>query len=147
MHVSIDGSEFAAFGQTLRRASSDGLVVRDAARGMRSVPLRVRVALGRTAQRLPRRGGLAARAARSQVMGRPSGLGDVARLQVRIAGDFDTQRMDAGTVFHPAFRGPIVSQQVPPGYASDAVEAIAPQALDAAAAAALDSYLGRLLHG
>ncbi len=83
------------------------------------------------ADRMPKRGGLSARVARSAVSLRTAGgVGAGARVEValRSRDGYDLNAMDRGSIRHPVFgRGPWVAQSVPGRGFSDAFDRGAPK--------------------
>jgi hypothetical protein len=83
------------------------------------------------ADRMPRRGGLSARVARTAVTLRTAGgVGAGARVEValRSRDGYDLPAMDRGSIRHPVFgRGPWVAQSVPARGFSDAFDRGAPK--------------------
>ena len=116
------GAELAEFSRQLRAAGDKAN--RAARDSLERAARPVESAIKDNASRLPRSGGLAAAVADSlRVDGNAHMTGSGAAAQLTITSKYDLASLDAGTVHHPTYgRGRFVTQSVPSGLASDAVE-------------------------
>lgn len=89
----------------------------------------VRAALPQSAQRLPKRGGLAARVAGSKTRIQRRNTGRAVGVRLRVDNPENITRMDKGTVRHPVFGRwlpNVKPQPVPPGWFTEPTDAARP---------------------
>jgi hypothetical protein len=125
----VRGAEqLAALSRRLKAAGEKDLQ-RELSKGIAKAMKPLRQELQRSAQRLPRRGGLAKRVADSKMRTTRRNTGRAVGLRLTVTNPENIRRMDNGTVRHPVFgrrNRPWVTQPVKPGWFTDPTEAAAP---------------------
>jgi hypothetical protein len=115
----LRGKDLADLGRALKAAGGTELR-KELLRGIRegSKPT-IRKVKASAERNLPRRGGLAARVARSKISTRTKLSGSSAGVRIVAQGDMDVEALDAGRLRHPVFgRGGWAEQSVPQGWFS-----------------------------
>jgi hypothetical protein len=115
----LRGKDLEDLGRALKDAGGTELR-KELLRGIRegSKPT-IRKVKASAERNLPRRGGLAARVARSKISTRTRLSGASAGVKIVAKGDMDVEALDAGRLRHPVFnRGGWAQQSVPQGWFS-----------------------------
>lgn len=131
MDVEFGGAdEFRALAKRLEAASERGVVTEAIAAGLSGLLPEAQAAVSRGAQRLPKRGGLSGRVARTRLVMRVTNRSGVFRASIKALTNAvaDPGAMDRGRVAHPVYgREPNVYQKVVPGWFSEPLKALKPQ--------------------
>jgi hypothetical protein len=99
----LKGPEDLARLSRVLKAVGDKDLQRELSKAIQAAMLPVREELPRSAQRLPRRGGLAARVAASKTRIQRRNTGRAVGVRLRVDNEDNIRRIDKGTVRHPVF--------------------------------------------
>jgi hypothetical protein len=125
----LKGPEDLARLSRVLKAVGDKDLQRELSKAIQAAMLPVREELPRSAQRLPRRGGLAARVAASKTRIQRRNTGRAVGVRLRVDNEDNIRRIDKGTVRHPVFgrwRAGVKPQPVKPGWFTDPTDAARP---------------------
>jgi hypothetical protein len=138
--------EFRALGKRLEDAGGKGVITEAIGHAVQSFLPQMRAAVAKGAERLPKRGGLAARVARTNLSITVTNKNGVYSAKVKALPNAvaDPAALNRGRAGHPVYgRKPNVYQKVPPGWFSDPLKVLRPQ-IAAAITAAVEQALRKI---